>query len=105
MDIATSDETPAERVAHVVLDYYRQTEDFADKVTSLERVDWYTALPQAAKDELQKLLPAQWIDLPAFKRYLLEKRGLSMHRYVALHLTPAELTHWVDDGDGSVRVK
>jgi len=104
MDTITSEETPAERVAHVVLDYYRQTDGFAGAVTSLERTDWYMALPQAGKDELQQLPPAQWIDLPAFKRYLLEKRGLSMHRYVALHLTPAQLTHWVDDGDGSVRV-
>jgi hypothetical protein len=103
MNTITSAETPAERVAHVVLDYYRQTEGLAEAVTNLERMDWYTALSQIGKDELQQLQPTRWIELPAFKRYLLEKRGLSMHRYVALHLTPAELTHWVDDGDGSVR--
>jgi len=88
-----------------VLDYYRLTEKFSSAVTSLERMDWYTALSQIAKDELQQLLPIQWIELPAFKRYLLERRGFSMHRYVALHLTPTELTHWVDDGDGGVRAK
>jgi len=103
MDTITSKETPAERVAHVVLDYYRQTDDFAGAVTSLERTDWYTALSEAGKDKLERLLPAQWIELPAFKRFLLEKRGLSLRRYVTLHLTPTELTHWVDDGDGGVR--
>lgn len=99
----TSPETPAERVAHVVLDYYRQAEAITGTITDLERTAWYATLTQTVQDELHQLLPALWNGLPAFTRYRLETRGFSMLRYVRAHLSPSELTHWVDDGAGSVQ--
>ena len=93
--------TPSEIVAQTVVNYYHQFAAFTVPVS--EALDWHGTLPPKQQALLLKLDVQQWTLLPAFRRYALEARGCSMQAYMAEHLTPAQLAHWVDDGDGGVR--
>ena len=94
--------TPAEKVLEAVLAYYRQ----ADKVVPAAQdvVAWLRQLAPADQVELASLPLADALHLPAFRRYLLERRGFSMQAYMMACLTPHELPYWIDDGDGGLRL-
>ncbi|ALW84954.1 hypothetical protein AUC43_07525 [Hymenobacter sedentarius] len=87
--------TPAEKVAATVLAYYRQLD--ALRVTAREFACWFDARSPADKVSLVRVGLAQSQQLPAFRRFLLEKRGHSMPAYMRAHLTPQELSLWADD--------
>lgn len=93
-------QTIAEKVAETVLAYYRLADALLP--TAQEFRSWFESLVPASQAELVLLSLEQANLLPTFKRYVLEGRGYSMPTYMAAHLTPQELPHWVDDNDGGV---
>ncbi len=95
--------TIPEKVAQVVIDYYRQTEKFA--FVQQDLVNWYVQLSIADGMTIAALPTSSWYNLPQFKRHFLEQRGYSMSVYMAQHLTTHELTYWVDDGNGGALPK
>jgi hypothetical protein len=91
--------TISEKVAETVLAYYRQGECFL--FAEQELLDWYATLSLPTKQEVGIMPTLSWEKLPLFRRYALEKRGLSMRVYMTSHLTRDELAHWVDDNGGT----
>lgn len=87
--------TIPEKVAQVVIAYYRQIEQFSP--TREDLVFWYVQLSLVDGTTVAALPTHSWYSLPSFKRYFLEKHGHSMPEYMAQHLTPHELTYWTDD--------
>jgi hypothetical protein len=86
--------TRDERIAQVTRDYYRQADDFS--LSAQELFAWYRTLLSQAQADVVALGPYHWAVLPAFKRYVLEKRGHSLSAYLKLHLTPAEFAYWCE---------
>lgn len=95
------EQTTFEKVAETVLSYYRITDSLPP--SAQEFLSWLQSLLPSIQAEMALLTLGQASFLPAFKRYVLEGRGYSMQVYMAAHLTPQELPHWVDDNDGGVR--
>ena len=72
--------TVFEKVAEVVLAYYRQADTFA--ATAQEQQAWYHRQGPEARQELTLLKPALWMLLPGFRRHALESTRLL---HAALH--------------------
>ena len=93
-------QTTTEKVVEVALTYYRLADSCSATIT--EALVWYTTLPPDVQQQLGVLPPHEWLSFPDFKRYLLEKNGISLHTYMATHLTPHQLNHWLLNGDGGI---
>ena len=92
--------TTTEKVAEAVLAYYRLADSFP--VTINEALAWGETLPPDVQQLIGVLPPHEWLFFPDFKRYLLEKRGISLHAYMTSHLAPREVSHWLLHGDGGI---
>jgi hypothetical protein len=94
---------PAQSIAEKVVETYYRLTDYLLPTTQ-EVTDWLESLRPLVRMEM-RLLDFQQIRLvPGFKRHLLEGRGYFMQAYMAGHLTPEELSYWVDDNDGWIRL-
>jgi hypothetical protein len=93
--------SPAEKVTETVIAYYKLAE--ITSATALELAYWIDGFPSWEQVELLTIGLTQVVKLPAFKRYVLEERGHYVAAYMQAHLTPSELTHWVDDNNSGVR--
>lgn len=100
MSLPTPDLRTLEKVAETVINYYRQLDEWVP--TAEEIAQWFDALPAPLRLQMHTYGLRRCLTLPSFRRYVLEGRGYSMPAYMAAHLTPHELLHWVDDGDGGV---
>jgi hypothetical protein len=86
--------TRDKRIAQAVRDYYRQADGFS--LSAQELFAWYRTLPPQAQADVVALGPYHWAVLPAFKRYVLEKRGYLLSSYLKLHLAPADFAYWCE---------
>ncbi len=93
--------TAPEKVAEVVIAYYRLVEQLPGAAQDL--ADWVATLSPAERLDATGLNWTQATRLPTFKRYRLERHGYSMAAYMKNHLTRTELGYWVDDNDGGGR--
>lgn len=92
--------TMTEKVVEAALAYYRLASSFS--ATIPEALAWYDTLPLDAQQKVGVLPPHEWLSFPDFKHYLLGKSGISLHTYMAAHLAPPELNHWLLHGDGGI---
>ncbi len=92
--------TPTEKVVEAVLAYYCLADSFSPTVS--DALAWYTTLPPDVQQRIGILSTHEWLSFPDFKRYLLEKNGISLHTYLTAHLAPPELNHWLLHGDGGL---
>jgi hypothetical protein len=83
--------TPKERVASIALAYYRQADELLPSMSEL--VAWIARLRLEVRTEVLSLNLAGLLLLPAFRRYILERRGYSM----AAYLSGADFLYWVDN--------
>ena len=90
----------SEKVAQVVNDYYHQIDRFS--LTIRDLADWYIRLSIVDGTHIAVIPLSSWYNLFSFKRYFLEKHGYLMPAYMAEHLTPQELPHWIDDRNGGL---
>ena len=84
-----------EKVVQVTIAYYRQIEQSTPIRQDL--VGWYVQLSLVNGTTVAALPTNSWYHLSSFKRHFLEKRGHSMPDCMAQHLSPHELTYWIDD--------
>jgi hypothetical protein len=87
--------TPKERVASIALAYYRQANELLPSMSEL--VAWIAGLRLEVRTEVLPLNLAGLLLLPAFRRYILERRGYSMAAYMAAYLSGADFLYWVDN--------
>lgn len=96
----TTNLTPTEKVVEAALAYYRLADAFS--ATLHDALAWYETVPPDIQQHISSSAPHEWVAFPKFKRYLLEKNGLSMHTYMATHLASPDLNHWLLHGDGGI---
>lgn len=98
--MAATHSTMTEKVTEAMLAYYRLAESFPATIN--QALAWFDTLPPGVQQQIGILAPHEWFFFPDFKRYLLEKRGISLHTYMTTHLASAELNHWLLHGDGGI---
>ncbi|MGI4742440.1 MAG: hypothetical protein ACRYG7_45360 [Janthinobacterium lividum] len=96
----TTNPTRTEKVIEAALAYYRLADSFS--ATLPDALAWYETVPPDIQQEIGLLAPHKWLTFPNFKRYLLEKNGISLHTYMATHLAAHDLNHWLLHGDGGI---
>jgi hypothetical protein len=92
--------SPQEKVTEAVLAYWRLADKYSPSAQEL--AEWFDSLSPYVQTQLTVLGLEQALRLPLFKRYLLERRGLSMHTFMQATLTEDEFPYWVDDNDGEI---
>jgi hypothetical protein len=92
--------TTAEKVVATAVAYYRQADLL--KPSRKELIYWLATCSAAEQAKMLPIKVEALMLIPAFKRYVLESRGCAMAAYMAARLSPKELLHWVDDGDGGL---
>ena len=79
-------QTPRERVAQTVLAYYQLLD--ARPATAVELASWVDGLAATDQATVTRIGLRQALLLPAFRRYVLEIRGVSMPAYMLAQLAP-----------------
>lgn len=97
----TTNLTSTEKVLEAELAYYRLADVLS--ATLLDASAWHEMVPPDIQQEIMLLVPHEWLALPNFKRYLLEKNGVFLHTYMATHLSSREFNHWLLHGYGGIR--
>lgn len=84
------DWTPLEQAVGAELTYYRQIDLVA--ATAGDEVAWQHY--QAVRDVVCPLANGPFGPRLSLTRFVLERHGYSLHRYMAYHLSPTAWTYW-----------
>lgn len=76
--------------------YYEQGKHLV--ATSSNFTDWVQTLPPTLQIVCEKAGMEAAVQNISFRRYLLERHGLSLYDYLNEHLSPDALHHWAHNG-------